>query len=64
MKNCKVSKVQIIEILSEQNQGKALNEICRDQGITQPTFYNWKRKYVGLNFQQLSKMKDIEKELS
>lgn len=64
MKNSKFSEVQIIKILSEQNQGKMVNEICRKHGISQPTFYKWKSKYGGLDVQQLSKMKELEKELS
>ncbi len=64
MKNSKFSEVQIIKILSEQNQGKTVNEICREYGISQPTFYKWKNKYGGLDVQQLSKMKELEKELS
>ncbi len=64
MKNSKYSEVQIIKILSEQNFGKTFNEICRDHGISQPTFYNWKSKYGGLDVQQLTKMKEMEKELS
>ncbi|QOW09859.1 transposase [Kaistella flava (ex Peng et al. 2021)] len=64
MKNSKFSEVQIIKILSEQNQGKTVNEICRNHGISQPTFYNWKSKYGGLDVQQLSKMKEMEKQLS
>lgn len=64
MKNSKFSEVQIIKILSEQNQGKTVNEICREHGIIQPTFYKWKSKYGGLDVQQLSKMKELEKELS
>lgn len=64
MKNSKFSEVQIIKILSEQNQGKTVNEICREYGISQPTFYKWKSKYGGLDVQQLTKMKELEKELS
>ena len=64
MKNSKFSEVQIIKILSEQNQGKTVNEICRENGISQPTFYKWKSKYGGLDVQQLTKMKELEKELS
>lgn len=64
MKNSKFSEAQIIKILSEQNQGKTVNEICRANGISQPTFYKWKSKYGGLDVQQLSKMKELEKELS
>ena len=64
MKNSKFSEVQIIKILSEQDQGKTVNEICRNHGISQPTFYKWKSKYGGLDVQQLSKMKEMEKQLS
>jgi putative transposase len=64
MKNSRFTEVQIIKILSEQQQGKAVNEICRANGISQPTFYKWKSKYGGLDVQQLSKMKEMEKELS
>lgn len=64
MKNSIFSEVQIIKILSEQNQGKTVNEICREHGISQPTFYKWKSKYGGLDVRQLSKMKELEKELS
>ena len=64
MKNSKFSEVQISKILSEQNQGETVNEICREHGISQPTFYNCKSKYGGLDFLQLSKMKELEKQLS
>ena len=64
MKNSRFTEVQIIKILSEQQQGKTVNEICREHGISQPTFYKWKSKYGGLEVQQLSKMKEMEKQLS
>ncbi|WP_376747556.1 transposase [Empedobacter brevis] len=47
MKNNKYSEVQIIKILSEQNFEKIVNEFCREHGISQATFYNWKSKYGG-----------------
>ncbi|MBP9675087.1 MAG: transposase [Bacteriovoracaceae bacterium] len=64
MKNSKFTEVQIIKILSEQNQGKTVNEICREHGMSQPTFFKWKSKYGGLDVNQLAKMKELEKELS
>ncbi|QCX53795.1 transposase [Elizabethkingia sp. JS20170427COW] len=38
--------------------------MCREHSISQPTFYKWKSKYGGLDVQQLTKMKELEKELS
>ena len=64
MKQSKITEVQIVKILSEQNQGKTVNEICREHGITQPTFYNWKSKYGGMEAHQLAQLKEIEKQLS
>ena len=61
MKDSKFSEVQIIKVLSEQIQGKTVNEICREYGISQPTFYKWKSKYGGLDVQQLPKMKELQK---
>lgn len=63
MKKSKFSETQIIKILSEQEKGKTVNEICREYGISQPTFYQWKSKYSGMDANQLKQMKEMEKEL-
>ncbi|MBC9935066.1 transposase, partial [Chitinophaga qingshengii] len=39
-------------------------EICREHGISQPTFYQWKSKYSGMDANQLKKLKDMEAELA
>ena len=64
MKKSSFSETQIIKILKEQEAGKAVNDICRDHGISQPTFYNWKSKYGGMEANQLRKMKELEAELT
>ncbi|WP_410492783.1 transposase [Chryseobacterium sp. VAUSW3] len=50
-----------MKVLSEQIQGKTVNEISRQHGNSQPTFYKWKSKYGGLDVQQLAKMKELQK---
>ncbi len=39
MKQSNFTEVQIVKILSEQNQGKTVNEICREHGISQPVIF-------------------------
>ncbi|ANO48937.1 transposase [Flavobacterium columnare] len=64
MKKSKFTETQIIKIISEQDKGKTVNEICREFGISQPTFYQWKSKYSGIEPNQLKQLKELEKELS
>jgi putative transposase len=64
MKMCKFTESQIIGILKQQELGKPVNDICREHGISQGTFYQWKIKYSGMEVAQLKRMKDLEAELS
>jgi putative transposase len=64
MKKTKFTESQILKILGEQQQGKTVGDICREHGISQPTFYQWRTKYSGLDIHQLKKMKEMEAELS
>jgi putative transposase len=62
MKKSKFSESKIISILNEHEKGRSVSEICREYGISQPTFYNWKSKYGGMNVSQLKKLKELEEE--
>lgn len=64
MKKSKFTESQIIGILKEQEQGKKMSDICREYGISQPTFYQWKSKYSGLDVNQLKRVKELEAEVS
>lgn len=64
MKKTKFTESQMIGILKEQDQGKKVADICRDHGISQPTFYQWKSKYSGMEVHQLKRVKELETELS
>ena len=64
MKKSKFTESQIIKILGEQEKGRPVAEICREYGISQPTFYNWKSKYGGMTANQLKKLKEVEAELA
>jgi putative transposase len=62
MKRNKFTEAQIIKILKEEESGKIVNDICREQGIHQSTYYNWKKKYGGMQVQELQKLKQLEEE--
>jgi len=63
MKKTKFTETQIIKILHSQEQGCSTSEICRENGISQATFYNWKSKYGGMDVNQLKRLRELEKEL-
>ncbi|SMO86615.1 putative transposase [Solitalea koreensis] len=64
MKKSNFTESQIIKILSLQEAGRSISDICREHGISQATFYNWKSKYSGMDLSQLKQLKELEKELS
>jgi putative transposase len=53
---------QILGILREAEQGKALPDLLRQHGIAPNTYYRWKSKYGGLEPSQLRRLKDLERE--
>jgi len=64
MKKSRYTETQIIKVLKDQEKGRDLSELCREYGISQATFYNWKSKYGGMDVNQLKKVKELEAELS
>lgn len=64
MKKIKHSETEIISILKKQEQGVKVSEICREYGISDATFYNWKSRYGGLDVNELKRLKDLEYENS
>jgi putative transposase len=64
MKKTKFTEGQIIGILKEQEGGRKVTDICREHGISQPTFYGWKSKYSGMDVNQLKRVKELEAELA
>ena len=64
MKKTKFTESEIIGILKKQESGQKVSDICREHGISQPTFYQWKSRYSGLEVNQLKKLKEMEAELA
>ena len=57
---------QIITLLRQieeaLGQGKSAPIACRDAGISQQSYYRWRKEYGGLDLEQARRMKDLEKE--
>jgi putative transposase len=53
---------QIIAALKQQEAGEKTTEICRKLGISQATFYLWKRQYAGLGVQELRELRQLREE--
>jgi len=64
MKKSRFSETQIVAILKEADSGIKVADLCRKHGISQPTYYNWKAKYGGLDASELKRIKELEAEHS
>ncbi len=53
---------QIVAAIKKQEAGIAVKEICREIGISDATFYNWKAKYGGMEGSDVAKLKELERE--
>lgn len=62
MKKSRFTEPQIIKVLQGQQEGKKVAEICREYGISEQTFYNWKSKYGGMSLSELQRVKELEAE--
>ena len=60
MKKARFTESQIISILSKQVKGISVADICREHGISNATFFNWKGKYGGMSPSQLRRLKELE----
>jgi putative transposase len=64
MKKSKFTESQIVSILASHEKGQKVIDLCREHGISQATFYQWQRKYGGLEANELKRLKELEAELA
>jgi putative transposase len=62
MKRSKFTESQIVFALKQAETGVAVAEVCRKMGISEATFYNWKKKYGGLGPDELRRLRQLEEE--
>jgi putative transposase len=57
-----IAKLREVEVLL--SQGHKVGEISRKLGITEQTYYRWRREYGGMRIEQAKRLKELEKENS
>jgi putative transposase len=62
VKKTKFTEEQIAFALKQAETGTSVQEVTRKMGISEQTFYNWKKKYGGLGPSELRKLKQLEEE--
>ena len=62
MKKSKFTETQIVSILKQTDAGIPIKDICRQAGISVPTYYQWKSKYGGMEASDLKRVKELEAE--
>ena len=62
MKASRFTDAQKAFIIKQSEDGLTVAEICRKAGISQATYFNWKKKYAGLMPSGITRMKQLENE--
>jgi putative transposase len=62
MKRSRFTEEQIAFALKQQEVGTPVDEVCRKLGISDATFYEWKKKYSGLGASELRRLNQLKEE--
>jgi len=62
MRKSRFTEAQIVGILKQVEGGRTVKEVCREHGIAEGTYYNWKAKYGGMEAADIKRLKDLEDE--
>ena len=62
MKKSRFSETQILKALKEAESGRMVKDVCREYGISDATYYNWKAKYGGMEVSDIKRSRELESE--
>lgn len=62
MRKKRFTEHQIINVLKQVESGRSVQDVCRECGVSNATYYNWKAKYGGMEASDVKKLKDLESE--
>ena len=64
MKRSKFSEEQIVYAIRQAESGTPVGNLCRQLGVSDATFYAWKKKYAHLGVSELRRLRQLEEENS
>lgn len=56
------SEEQIIKVLQRHENGEKAKDLCRELGVSGPTFYQWKQKFAGMEISDAKRLRELELE--
>ncbi len=62
MRKRRFTEQQIIKVLKQVDGGRSVQDVCREYGVSQATYYNWKAKYGGMETSDIKRLKELEAE--
>jgi putative transposase len=63
MKQGQFNNEQIVALLQEAERGeKTVAALCKERGISEATFYAWRKKFGGLQTRDIQRLRELEKE--
>ena len=62
MKASRITEAQIAFVLRQAEEGTAVGNVCRKAGISEATFYNWRKRYAGLMPSEVRRLRQLEEE--
>ena len=62
MKSSRYTAEQVAFAMRQAESGTSVPEICRKMGISEQTFYRWKRKFAGMGIAEVRRLRVIEEE--
>ena len=62
MRTSRFTEQQVVAALRQVENGTSVGEVCRKLGISEQTFYRWKRKFAGIGVAELRRLRQVEDE--
>jgi putative transposase len=53
---------QIVQALQKVEHGMTVKELCREMGVSEPTYYHWKKKFSGMEVSDIRRLRTLEDE--